>query len=163
MAKKLYAVTSGGYEDYHIITLTESRKRAEKIAEMYDADVEEYEDNEELTAKPPTYTVYAYGGADCCDQHLDNVEKNVILGHWHGFAYVDAWSKQDAERKADVVFKEVREKWKLNARRKKKHTGVLLHGLPNAKTEKSTSFQKIAKQMQVESCLDAGRLSRLLQ
>lgn len=81
MAKKLYAVTSGEYEDYHIITLTESRRRAEKIAEMYDADVEEYEDNEELTAKPPTYTVYAYGGADCCEQHLDNVEKNVILGH----------------------------------------------------------------------------------
>lgn len=118
MAKKLYAVTSGGYEDYHIITLTESRRRAEKIAEMYDADVEEYEDNEELTAKPPTYTVYAYGGADCCDSHLDNVEKNVIMGHWHGFAYVDAWSKQDAERKADVIFKEVREKMEAECKAK---------------------------------------------
>ena len=117
MARKLYAVTSGEYEDYHIITLTESRRRAEKIAEMYDADVEEYEDNEELTEKPLTYTVYAYGGADCCEQHLDNVEKNVIIGHWqNGFAYVDAWSKQDAERKADVIFKEVREK--MEAERK---------------------------------------------
>lgn len=119
MARKLYAVTSGGYEDYHIITLTKSRRRAEKIAEMYDADVEEYEDNEELTAKPLTYTVYAYGGADCCEQHLDNVEKNVIIGHWqHGFAYVDAWSKQDAERKADVVFKEVREKMEVERKAK---------------------------------------------
>jgi hypothetical protein len=98
---------------------------------MYDADVEEYEDNEELTEKPLTYTVYAYGGADCCEEHLDDVEKNVIMGRWHGFAYVDAWSKQDAERKADVIFKEVREKWKLNARRKKKH-GIFLHGLPFA-------------------------------
>lgn len=161
MARKLYAVTSGEYTDYHIITLTESRRRAKKIAEMYDANVEEYEDNEELTAKPLTYTVYAYGGADCRESHLDNVEKNVIMGH--GFAYVDAWSKQDAERKADVIFKEVREKWKLNARRKKKHTGTLLHGLPNAKTEKSTSFQKITKQTQVEFCLDAEHSSRLLQ
>lgn len=118
MARKLYAVTSGEYEDYHIITLTESRRRAEKIAEMYDADVEEYEDNEELTAKPLTYTVYVYGGADCCEEHLDDVEKNVIMGHWHGFAYVDAWSKQDAERKADVIFKEVREK--MEAERKAK-------------------------------------------
>lgn len=116
MARKLYAVTSGGCEDYHIITLTESRRRAEKIAEMYDADVEEYEDTEELTAKPLTYTVYAYGDADCCESHLDNVEKNVIIGQ--GFAYVDAWSKQDAERKADVVFKEVREK--MEAERKAK-------------------------------------------
>jgi hypothetical protein len=116
MARKLYAVTSGEYTDYHIITLTKSRKRAEKIAEMYDANVEEYEDNEELTAKPLTYTVYAYGGADCRESHLDNVEKNVIMGH--GFAYVDAWSKQDAERKADVIFKEVREK--MEAERKAK-------------------------------------------
>ena len=116
MARKLYAVTSGEYMDYHIITLTESRRRAKKIAEMYDANVEEYEDNEELTAKPRTYTVYAYGGADCRESHLDNVEKNVIMGH--GFAYVDAWSKQDAERKADVIFKEVREK--MEAERKAK-------------------------------------------
>lgn len=116
MARKLYAVTSGEYTDYHIITLTENRRRAKKIAEMYDANVEEYEDNEELTAKPLTYTVYAYGGADCRESHLDNVEKNVIMGH--GFAYVDAWSKQDAERKADVIFKEVREK--MEAERKAK-------------------------------------------
>ena len=46
MARKLYAVTSGGYEDYHIITLTESRRRAEKIAEMYGARVEAYVDGE---------------------------------------------------------------------------------------------------------------------
>jgi hypothetical protein len=116
MARKLYAVTSGGCEDYHIITLTESRRRAEKIAEMYDADVEEYEDTEELTAKPLTYTVYAYGDADCCESHLDNVEKNVIIGQ--GFAYVDAWSKQDAERKADVVFKEVRGKMEVERKAK---------------------------------------------
>lgn len=50
MARKLYAVTSGGYEDYHIITLTESRRRAEKIAEMYGARVEAYVDGEPVEA-----------------------------------------------------------------------------------------------------------------
>ena len=44
MARKLYAVTSGECEDYHIITLTKSRRRAEKIAEMYSARVETYID-----------------------------------------------------------------------------------------------------------------------
>lgn len=46
MARKLYAVTSGAEDEYHIITLTKSRKRAEKIAEMYGARVEAYVDGE---------------------------------------------------------------------------------------------------------------------
>jgi hypothetical protein len=46
MARKLYAVTSGGEDEYHIITLTKSRRRAEKIAEMYGARVEAYVDGE---------------------------------------------------------------------------------------------------------------------
>ena len=46
MARKLYAVTSGECEDYHIIALTKSRRRAEKIAEMYGARVEAYVDGE---------------------------------------------------------------------------------------------------------------------
>lgn len=112
MARKLYAVTSGGYEDYHIITLTESRKRAEKIAEIYDADVEEYEDSRELTKKPATYLVRARGAAKCFERFdrytCGDIEKGVIFEN--GFAYVDAWSKEEAEQKSDVIFKEVREK-----------------------------------------------------
>lgn len=46
MARKLYAVTSGGEDEYHIITLTKSRRRAEKIAEMYGARVEAYVNGE---------------------------------------------------------------------------------------------------------------------
>lgn len=114
MARKLYAVTSGEYDSYHIITLTKSRRRADKIAEMYDADVEEYEDSGEITARPLTYAVYVYGGADCREEFLDDVEKNVIIGD--GFAYVDAWSKQEAERKADIIFKDVREKMEAERR-----------------------------------------------
>ena len=110
MARKLYAVTSGEYEDYHIITLTESRRRAEKIAEMYDADVEEYEDNEELTAKPLTYIVYSSGRARCYEKVLDDVPKNVVLKGFYPCAYVDAWSKSEADQKADILFKDIREK-----------------------------------------------------
>lgn len=110
MARKLYAVTSGEYEDYHIITLTESRRRAEKIAEMYDANVEEYEDNEELTAKPLTYIVYSSGRARCYEKVLDDVPKNVVLKGLYPCAYVDAWSKSEADQKADIFFKEIREK-----------------------------------------------------
>lgn len=46
MARKLYAVTSGEADEYRIITLTKSRKRAEKIAELYGARVEAYVDGE---------------------------------------------------------------------------------------------------------------------
>lgn len=112
MARKLYAVTSGQCDDYHIITLTKSRRRAEKIAEIYDADVEEYEDSRELTKNPATYLVRAYGTAKCCERFdrytCGDIEKGVIFEH--GFAYVDAWSREEAEQKADVIFKDVREK-----------------------------------------------------
>ena len=106
MARKLYAVTSGEYENYHIITLTKSRRRAEKIAEMYDADVEEYEDSRELTAKPLTYFVCWYASPECCEEIKNDVEKDVVMGD--GYAYVDAWSKKQAEQKADVLLKYVR-------------------------------------------------------
>ena len=50
MARKLYAVTSGECDDYHIIALTKSRRRAEKIAEMYSARVETYIDGKPVEA-----------------------------------------------------------------------------------------------------------------
>lgn len=55
MAEKLYAVTSGEYDDYHIITLTKSRRRADGIAEIYGARVETYVDGEpkEAVRKKP--------------------------------------------------------------------------------------------------------------
>lgn len=48
---KLYAITSGAYSDYGIITLCSDKEKAEKLVEWYNryekydkADVEEYED-----------------------------------------------------------------------------------------------------------------------
>lgn len=42
--KTYYAVTEGEYSDYRIITITEDKEKAERIAAAYDGDVEEYED-----------------------------------------------------------------------------------------------------------------------
>jgi len=41
---KLYAITAGEYSDYHIITCTTDKQRAENMAKIYDAEVEEYDD-----------------------------------------------------------------------------------------------------------------------
>lgn len=51
---KYYAITKGSYEDYHIITITTDKERAELIAKLHsttqrydgEARVEEYEDGE---------------------------------------------------------------------------------------------------------------------
>ena len=43
---KLYAITDGEYSDYGIITLTADEKKAERLAKMLNANVEEYEDGE---------------------------------------------------------------------------------------------------------------------
>ena len=43
--KTYYAVTQGEYSDYRIITITEDKEKAERIAAAYDGDVEEYEDS----------------------------------------------------------------------------------------------------------------------
>ena len=42
--KTYYAVTEGEYSDYRIITITEDKEKAGRIAAAYDGDVEEYED-----------------------------------------------------------------------------------------------------------------------
>lgn len=42
--KTYYAVTKGEYSEYRIITITEDKEKAERIAAAYDCDVEEYED-----------------------------------------------------------------------------------------------------------------------
>ena len=42
--KTYYAVTESEYSDYRIITITEDKEKAERIAAAYDGDVEEYED-----------------------------------------------------------------------------------------------------------------------
>ena len=48
---KIYVVTKGGYSEYHIVTATTDREKAEKLAKKFsddceDAEVEEYEDSD---------------------------------------------------------------------------------------------------------------------
>lgn len=43
--KKFYAVTSCDCSEHFIITITDNKENAERIAAAYDACVEEYEDN----------------------------------------------------------------------------------------------------------------------
>lgn len=45
---KLYAITAGEYSDYHIITLCSDEEKAHKIALLYNAEVEEFEDGKNL-------------------------------------------------------------------------------------------------------------------
>ena len=49
---KIYAVTDGDYSDYHIIALTVDKERAENLAKIYKADIEEYEDAQEFPKMP---------------------------------------------------------------------------------------------------------------
>lgn len=61
---KLYAVTKGCYSDYHIITLTTRRDRAERLAKLYsdqfeEAIVEAYEEGDIDDHRIP-YEVYFY-------------------------------------------------------------------------------------------------------
>ena len=66
---KLYAVTSGAYSDYHIITLQADEKKAQKIAEVlekinYDRgiDVEEFESDEWEDDPRPVWLVRSFNG-----------------------------------------------------------------------------------------------------
>lgn len=43
--KMLYAITAGSYSDYHIITLSSDKEKAEKLASLFGGDVEEYTEN----------------------------------------------------------------------------------------------------------------------
>ena len=61
---KLYAVTKGEYSDYHIVTLTTNKSRAERLAKLYSdrwggASVEEYEEANVNDHRIP-YAVYFY-------------------------------------------------------------------------------------------------------
>ena len=60
--KKFYAVTTGEYSDYHIVTITDNKDHAERVAAAYGADVEEYEDNivDPTGVWSVSYFVYKY-------------------------------------------------------------------------------------------------------
>ena len=66
---KLYAVTKGQYSDYHIITLTDNKEMAEKIAKKFTLD---WEDNNYDRAN-----VEEFDNAEICLKPLYKVEFNI--------------------------------------------------------------------------------------
>ena len=61
---KIYAVTEGDYSDYRIIALTISEERAKHLAKIYEADIEEYEDAQEMPENP-MWVYCSTWGDDC--------------------------------------------------------------------------------------------------
>lgn len=79
---KLYAVTKGDYSDYHIITLTEDKEAAKKIAKMFSngewdkAKVEEYEDGKAIVGKEVYFVRVVDGNVD--DVSVSNSEYSLF-------------------------------------------------------------------------------------
>lgn len=114
MEKKFYAVTTGSYSDYHIITITDSEQRAEHIAEIYDAEVETYIDEGFSETKPFVFYVWRNGLDVCARYHGERIpndrEENVIYRDTTEFAYVRATSRKEALEKAGLIFADLVEK-----------------------------------------------------
>lgn len=114
---KLYAITDGEYSDYGIITLTADEKKAERLAKMLNANVEEYEDGEYDTVLnhegESIYNVYfrycQSGAQSVCkvDSPLwcNDVDK---VRDCNTFAIVPVWAKDmtsAAKKAADIYSK----------------------------------------------------------
>lgn len=114
---KLYAITDGEYSDYGIITLTADEAKAERLAKMLNANVEEYEDGEYDTVLnhegESIYNVYFR----YCQSGVQSVHK-VDSAIWYNdvdkvrvyntFAIVPVWAKDmtsAAKKAADIYSK----------------------------------------------------------
>lgn len=114
---KLYAVTKGSYSDYHIIALSRSKRRAEKIASLCsdrygDAVVEEYE--ETIIELKPIWRVLFYEHGEpradalsyeeqlTCDEPLNTVKEGG--GYCRFEVYVEAKGVEQAHKiSSDLV------------------------------------------------------------
>lgn len=114
---KLYAITDGEYSDYGIITLTADEKKAERLAKMLNANVEEYEDGEYDTVlnheDESVYKVYfrfcQSGAQSVCkaDSALWCNDVDKVRGY-DTFAIVPVWAKDmtsAAKKAADIYSK----------------------------------------------------------
>lgn len=117
---KLYAITSGEYSDYGIITLCSDRRKAEKLVEWYNryekydkAEIEEYEDGEivpDETLIPYEVSFDERGNVSRVVQGdpMSAIRADVIPGRWGGFyAHVLATDEEGAKKTAA----EKRAKW----------------------------------------------------
>lgn len=80
---KLYAITAGSYSDYRIITLCSDEEKAHKIALLYNAEVEEFEDGKNLDTENIIFEVVFddnYRNTHCwqCFINPDEIKLNEV-------------------------------------------------------------------------------------
>lgn len=114
---KLYAITDGEYSDYGIITLTADEAKAERLAKMLNANIEEYEDGEYDTVLnhegESIYTVkfrYCQSGVQSVSKADSAIWCNDVdkVRDYNTFAIVPVWAKDmtsAAKKAADIYSK----------------------------------------------------------
>lgn len=121
---KLYVITAGAYEDYHIIALCTDKTKADQICDEYNksyndlsygkASVEEYEDRSNLDLSQHVYYVkynnpsfaHEAHGADKIDILCEVWNKINVISMCNGkpsYTFVIANSKEEAIQKAESI------------------------------------------------------------
>lgn len=120
---KLYVITAGAYEDYHIIATCTDKTKADQICDEYNrsytedvAHVEEYADRSDLDLSQHVYYV-KYGnpphaheanGADKIDILCEVWNKINVISICNGkpsYIFVIANSKEEAIQRAESILK----------------------------------------------------------
>ena len=100
---KIYAVTGGENSIYEVIALTVNKERAEHLAKIYQGDVDEYEDAQELPENP----IWIYGMISLRCWLLDPYQSLLYDEKIDGdVVYVRAEDEAHARKKAqDMIAK----------------------------------------------------------
>ena len=96
---KIYAVTQGIYSDYHIVALTVNKERAEHLAKIYEAEIEEYEDAQEFPALP--MWMYAEGlfGTECYIMDISDGKERLYTknsDYWGAYICAEVFAEDEA-------------------------------------------------------------------
>lgn len=124
--QRVYVITAGAYEDYHIIATCTDKTKADQICDEYNksynnipygkASVEEYEDKSNLDLNQHVYYV-KYGnpphvheahGADKIDILCEVWNKMNVISICNGkpsYTFVVANSKEEAIQRAESILK----------------------------------------------------------
>lgn len=106
--KKFYAVTKGSYSDYHIITITDDKEKAEKLAQLYSdgwarAYAEEFEDC--LLIDRPVYNVTVYNNGSVNAHTTEYFDSNNFNKVKHCKDYYDVYVQaKDQEHAMKIAF-----------------------------------------------------------
>lgn len=118
---KLYVITAGAYEDYHIIATCTDKAKADQICDEYNksyndisygkAHVEEYPDRSNLNLNQHVYYVN-YGNPPYAHEAHGTDKIDILCEVWNvisicngkpSYIYVTANSKEEAIQKAESI------------------------------------------------------------